>query len=230
MKRIRWIAATAALLLAGSGCLDHPQKEAKSLAYQRWYQTRAKMLCGVGKEHLRVGQLDRAKNKAQEALALAPESMDARMLLGTVYIEKGRYPRAVAELARAVQQQPKSARAVYLLAVALERADRLEEALTTYRRAYALDPRNVSALQAAGEVLVTLGRVEEARQFVEGYLGEAGDNPALLETAGRIAMMQRRYGEAASCFRKACDLEYGNVQYLEARLIALGQEAKRSSA
>jgi len=216
MKRTRWIAATAALLLAGTGCVDKTQQESKSLAYQRWYKTRAKMLYGVGKEHLRVGQLDRAKNKAREALSLDAENLHARMLLGKVHIEKGEYPQAVTELARTVQQQPKSDEAVYLLAVALERADRFEEALTNYRRAYALNPKNVSALQASAEVLVAMGRLEEAGRFIEGYLVEAGDSPAMSETAGRIAMMQKRYDRAAEHLRKACDLADGNVAYLEA--------------
>jgi len=216
MKRRLSLVAMTLVVLGISGCFDTPQQEAKTAAYQRWYQTRAKMLYGVGAEHLRVGQLDRARNKAQEALALDAQNMDARMLLGTVYIEKGQYPQAVAELARAVQQEPESAKAVYLLAVALEKAERFEEALANYRRAYALDTKNVSALQAAGEVLVTMGRVDDARRFIEGYLTEASDNPAMFEAAGRIAMMQEQYEKAADYFLKAYDLDSKTVQYLEA--------------
>lgn len=216
MKRVSLIAATIVLLLAAAGCFNRSKQEGKAVAYQRWYQTRATMLYGVGLEHLKVGQLDRAKNKAQEALALAPTHFDARMLLGKVYIEKGQYLQAVAELAKAVQQQPKSDQAVFLLAVALEKAERLEEALTNYRRAYALNTKNISAVQAAAEVLVAMGRAQEAYEFIQGYLGEFGEAPAMFETAGRLALMQKRYDKAATFFQKAYDLDYTNVQYLGA--------------
>lgn len=207
-----------AVLIAGLGlgCRDQSIRQSKSQAYQRWYHTRAQMLYGVGLEHWKVGQLDRARNKALEALALESDHVEARILLGKVYIEKGHYPAAVRELARACQLRPRSAEAMFLLAVALEKDTRYAEALQRYQRAYALDPKNVSAIQGAAEVMVLMGRVEQAQDFVEGYLADAPEHPGLFETAGRLAIMRRQYDRAARHFRQACDLNYENVAYVEA--------------
>lgn len=207
----RWI--LAALVIASlAGCVNKSRKQ----AYGRWYKTRAKMLYGVAKEHLRVGQLDKARNKAAEALTLAPKFSAAGILLSKVYIEQGHYDRAEAELTELRKRHPDSAEVVYLLGVALEKQGQLDRALVCYKQAHALDTSNLSAVAAGAEVLVALDRIEQAERYIADYLGQADGEPGLYELAGRIAVMRKQYPQAVKYFQKARDIDYDNPRYAEA--------------
>jgi len=211
----RWIAGTLIAAFLMGGC-QSTVKQTKEQASLRWQKTRAQMLYGVAVEHFRAGQLDRAQGKALEALALSPDSADARLLLGKIYIEQGYYALAANELRKTFSQLPRSAEAAYMLGVAQEKCGRLDEAMASYRKAHALDSSRHHAVMAAAEVLVAMGRVQEAQIYVEGYLGLASDEPGMFELAGRLAVMLNDYELGAKDYQQALDLDPKNNCYREA--------------
>jgi len=213
----RWIIA-ALVLGALTGCTA-TNEESRKEAFERWYHARAKVVCQLGKENLKVGQLDEAAKHARDALTLDPDYFEARVLLGKIHIERGEYNAAVTELERARQQVPDSMEVCYLLGVAQENSGRLEQALESYRRCRALDKTNVEAVVAAGEVLVRMERYAEAQKLLDEYLAESDGSPAIYELAGRMAMMQGRYEQAARYYVRAHDLDSENLRYAE----SLGQ-------
>lgn len=215
MKHTRWIAVSL-VLGALTGCGQQSVQEAKIEANKRWLHTRAQMQYGVAAEHLKVGQLDKARLKAMEALSLDENYTDARLLLGKVLIEQGQYGLARTELLKVCAAAPKSAEGAYVLGVAQEKEGRLEEALASYRRAYALDSTHVGAILAAAEVLVALGRTHEAHLHVESYLSAAPEDPGMSEIAGRLAMFRKDYPKAVVYFQQACDQEPKNLFYRDA--------------
>ena len=208
----RWALRLAVVTLALGGCGPNQRRIE---AYKRWYGTRARALFALAQEHLRVGQLDQARNKAQEALALDANLSGAAVLLAKVHIEQGHYKLGARQLEAVREKHPDNADVVYLLAVAWEKQGMLEKALDGYRSAHALQRENLACVTAAGEVLVAMGRLEEARVYVEGYLTEAPDEPALYELAGRLAMMCHDYPAAADRLGKACEIDYKNSKYAE---------------
>ena len=223
----RWIMALAVMAVVLGGC---GANERRVEAYKRWYGTRARALYGLAREHLRVGQLDKARNKTQEALALDAEFAPARILLGKIYIEQGLYKLGSEQLEAVRAKHPENPEAIYLLAVAWEKQGRLEEALAGYRRAHALQRENLSCVTAAGEVMVAMGRTAEAGRYIEGYLAEGVNEPALHELAGRVAMMNREYSKAADRLAKACEIDYKNARYAESLARALFLAGRHSEA
>ena len=206
--------AIAMVLGAFSGCtMLQPVPKARKESYQRWYSTRAQMLCSVAERHLKVGQLDQACSKARQAITLDKEFLNARVVLARIYIEQGHYEAAIAELTRVRQNRPNSAEVFYLLGVAQEKAGRLETALGHYNRAYALDNSRLDAVKAAAETLVAMGNVRKAQLHIESYLHQAGEDPGMYELAGRLAMMSKQYDKAADYYRQASDLDYKNIAY-----------------
>jgi len=210
MKRLILTVAVTVVVLCGCG-----ENERRVEAYDRWHRMRAKAVYRQAEEDLRVGQLDKARNKAREALALDAEYTDASVLLGRISIEQGEYKIAADTLEAVRDDYPENSEVNYLLAVAWEKQGRLDEALAGYRKAHALKRENFSCVTAAGEVLVAMGRVKEAETYVAGYLSEAPDDPALYELAGRLAMMTGDYAKAATRMAKACEIDYKNARYQE---------------
>jgi predicted Zn-dependent protease len=201
-----------------AGCQGQLPKvaDAKVEAAKRWNAARARMLYGVALEHFRVGQLDRATHKVLEAIALDGECLEARVLLSKLHIEEGRHARAREELAGVLDKAPQSPEAFYLLGVAQEKGGQLEEALASYRRAHALNEADVAPVVAAAEVLVAIGRIHDAQTYVDSYAPKAGDDAALCELGGRLAMMRRDYPKAAVYYQRAVDLDARNRRYAEA--------------
>jgi superkiller protein 3 len=188
------------------------------------------VLVGCAAEHLKVGQLSRARAKALEALTLDQQHLEARMLLSKVYIEEGHYGRAIAELEQARTQAPKSAEVVYLLGVAQEKAGKLDDALKSYRRAYVLDSTTLEPVKATAEVLVAMGRINEAQVHIDSYTAAAHNDPGMFELAGRLAMMRGQYTKAVGHYEQAHDLDHENLRYREALARAQFFAGKHSEA
>jgi tetratricopeptide (TPR) repeat protein len=214
----RWIvtagvAAGMAVVLAGCG---QPElKQSKQEAHARWQNARGRVAHNLAEEQFKNGQLDRALAKAQEAVSLAPEDGEARLLLGEIFIEQSRYLQAVPELQKACARLPKAFEPPFMLGVALERAGRLDDALVSYQKSLDVDPGNLNAVMAGAEVLVALGRVADARCIVDAYLGSAGQEPAMYELAGRLARMTDDPARASELFAQALDLDPANIRYRE---------------
>ncbi len=207
--------ATSIVLACLAGCGQKAAPDAKQQAYKRWYTLRADMMCGVGADHLKIGLLDKARKKAQEALALDAKYVPARILLGKICIEQGRYGAAIQHLDAAYQMNRQSAEAVYLLAVAQEKRNRFDEALKNYQEAYRLDSSTLDAVMAACEVMVAMGKTHEAQLYLDKYMAIGDNNPGMFELAGRLAMMAAEYPKAADFFEDACDLDLKNHPYKE---------------
>jgi len=84
--------------------------------------------------------LDRARELAQQALALDDASARAHRLLGRVLLWKGQYQQAIAEGERAIALDPNSADGRALLAEFLNFAGRAVEALERVEQAMRLNP------------------------------------------------------------------------------------------
>jgi len=76
MRRALLIAVVLGVL---TGC-QMPPDEAKIQANDRWQTARSRLLYGVAQEHLKSGQLDLACTKAQEALRLKEDFLEAHLL------------------------------------------------------------------------------------------------------------------------------------------------------
>jgi tetratricopeptide (TPR) repeat protein len=215
MKRL---IAVIVVVGALTGCQSNTSKQD---AHKQWFRARGQVLCELGNEHFKAGQLDDARGKALEALKLNDELDEARLLLGKVYLEQDRYLEAVNPLAAVTVHQPNLAEGWYLLAVAQERSDQPEQALASYTRACELDAANTDAILARGEVLVALGRIADARQAAESAFTAHRTDPGLYEQAGRLAMMQEDYKAAAAYFQQAGDLDCRNLRYQESQALAL---------
>ncbi len=203
------------ILVACAGCGQKSVPQATEEAYGRWYRTRAMILHGVARELFESGQLDKARSKILESLALDETYSQGRILLGKIYIEKGEFSLAVSELSRAHRELPKSSEVLFVLGVAQEKDGQLDDALISYRRCQALDGSNIEAVMAATEVLATQGRTRQARLYVESYFSIADGEAGIYELAGRLAMMEKDYEASASYYEQAHDLDFKNVRYVE---------------
>ncbi|MHC4934360.1 MAG: tetratricopeptide repeat protein, partial [Planctomycetota bacterium] len=111
-------------------------------------------LCGplvaAGAAQLEMGEFEGAQMTLEKAVAMAPRSPAAQLLLGRVRFRRADLAGAEEVLSIAVSQRPRDVRARLALAAVHEAQGKLEEALGGYRRVQSL-----------------------ARGFAQGYAGES---------------------------------------------------------
>ena len=224
----RWVLA-AIVLAATSGCKQADFNEEKAASQKRWFAARSKVLYRLAEDRFSMGQLDAAMSSARQAVALAADHHDAKLLVAKILIEQGKYTEAIRDLKQACQGKPDSAETFYLLGVAQEKGGRLAEALDSYERAQKIDPLDLASVKAQAEVLVAMGQAVQAQVYIDSFLPKAGEDPGIYELAGRLAAMNQDFGRAADCYRHACDLDYRNIRYAEALArsqVAAGRHAE----
>lgn len=117
------------------------------------------------------------------AVALAPQSGEARCNVGVVLQQLGRFPEALAAYDEAVRLQPANVTAHFNRGVVLRLANRLDEAAATFRLATALNPKMVEAHVNRGLVCLKLGRLHDALESLD---------KALALSPGRADLVQAR--------------------------------------
>jgi serine/threonine-protein kinase len=110
--------------------------------------------------------LDRAREDAEAAVALAPTLPEARLALA-IYYYRGRreYARALSELSIGLARQPDNADLLFMRGAILRRTGRFQEAAQDFALAAVLDPRSPFAALETAFTYMWLDRFAEAEVY-----------------------------------------------------------------
>jgi TolB-like protein/predicted negative regulator of RcsB-dependent stress response len=180
---------------------------------------------GGGGEDIQQLNTD-ARAQAEQALALAPDLVDAQLAIGNyALIGRSDYPAALAAFDAALKLRPNDADALASRGNVLAFQGHYAEALTAFQQALASDPRNSDLARVVGEEYQHLGRYTEAEaayqhalaldpnnteaqsRYPQAILLASGDVAAALTAVQgngaqsqrwrvRLLMYQRKYQEA----------------------------------
>jgi len=149
--------------------------------------------------------LDAAEHFA-EAVALRPDSAEARVDLGLAYVVISRDADAAPEFDEALRLDPLNARAHTQLGLLLIRDGQPKEALLHFETAVQLQPSDPAACRNLGRVLSLLGRYSEAVACDTQAVNLAPSAPAHTDLADALAR-SGRYDEAAAHYEAALQLD-----------------------
>jgi tetratricopeptide (TPR) repeat protein len=135
----------------------------------------------LGRNYMHLRDDRRSEEALRQALALAPERIPGRYLLGTVLFARAEknsqagataqaeplYQEAADHARRVLAQKPDHAGAYLLLGRSCDRLGRSVEAIAALNRAVACDPDLFEAYLFLGEALAKAGRPTEAKRHLE---------------------------------------------------------------
>lgn len=215
-RRLAKAGLMAAVIFGLCGCgVFNPEDSQRVEAYKRWHSARAHMAVGVGNEHLRTGELEKARAKAVEALTLDAEYVPGHLLLARVQLEAGEYAEAAEQLKRVEALASQNAQIPYLMGVAMENRGDYAAALECYQKARALDGVNDSYVQAMAECLVAMGRQRQALDLLEDRANKSNPGVELIALAGEVATMLDEHARAADYYQRCLDLSPGSLSLRE---------------
>lgn len=171
---------TSALLLAGLGGCSRDESTATLLAEAKQYQQK--------------GDQKAALIQLKNAVAKSPEDVEARLALGTLYVETGDPVSAEKELRKAVSLGGAAERVLPELARALQSQGKFKEALDELKPE--LVAKSAPLLALRGDALLAQGKQAEAKQSYEAALALQPNSGAALTGLARHALVNRD-GEAA---------------------------------
>ena len=156
---------------------------------------------------LLAGQNAEALTRARAALALAPDSLDARELLARVYQSQRRWAAAESIWTAAARRFPDNSTVPLQLAYAREQLGDLAGAERAVRDLLKREPDNSEALNSLGYLLADHHRnLEEAERLIARALGQQPENGAFLDSMGWVHFRLGRLAEARVELERAVDL------------------------
>ena len=159
-------------------------------------------------EALRVcGDLPRAWEAGQAALALEPNYPEARNNLGVIAFFRKEWREALVQFREAVRLRPGDARYLTHLGDAQRESGRLQEAAATYRRALALDANLPAAHANLGPLLLMIGEAEAAEEHCRRAVAIQPDWALAHMNLGRCLRELGRLDEAMDALEEAHRLE-----------------------
>jgi tetratricopeptide (TPR) repeat protein len=137
----------------------------------------------------------RAQATAYRAVALEPNSVDARYVRALLLMAMGRLDEAVSEIDYAARLDPLSAQVHSTYGRVLYRARRFEEARVRLERALELEPRNAGIYARLANVLEQVGRHDEALRVLD-KTGPQDPSASAVAARARILVRMGRTQDA----------------------------------
>jgi putative PEP-CTERM system TPR-repeat lipoprotein len=156
----------------------------------------------------------------KNALREAPDNLEARRLLGEIYLNQGRFPEAAKELERAHDMAP-SAETTILLGRALLGQDQSERALALVEEAKSAEPEQSRALALLrANALLSLERPADARQALAAEIDANPLNIDISLADAQISLAERDIEAAKIKVGRALEIDPESVQawMLDARI------------
>lgn len=166
-------------------------------------------------EAARLGQSGRLKEAAahcRQALAIAPDNVEALHLLGLVALQSGRPEDALRRFRAAVEIDGRFAPAHNHAGVALCALGRLDEGIASYRQAVGCAPNDPNAHHNLGVALLRAREHSEAIAVLERALELAPGNVEALNTLGNALRDLGELDRAAARYKKAAELAPGRAR------------------
>ena len=143
----------------------------------------------------------------EKALNLYPEFLDARLLLGTAYLDSKQWEKAERELKKTLEIDSKTAPAYFALGEAYRRQQKYVEAEKVLQDGLKLDPKSHQGHFTLGEIYFARGDIAKAGPEVGQALQLRPDFAEAYVLAGNLFLRARNAQNALEMFEQYLKLE-----------------------
>lgn len=185
MRRIALVIITTSLFI-GCGGPTKAGLEARANARNRMDSVNADLAAQQAKQQFEVGQLDKALETINAAIARYSANGHYHLLRGRILLEQHRLDSAFHALAEATVLTPDLAEPHYFLGVLHQRWGEDDEALESYKRAMQIDSTHPQYLLATAETHVALQQYDEAVEMLTTTNHEFQHHPSVASLLGQI--------------------------------------------
>lgn len=167
----------------------------------------------LGVAYRKVGDLDRAMEHLEQALAIRP-SARIYTAMAAIDIQKGDFDRAIDRCRKAALLDPRDPEPLYGLALAFAEKHDQAQAFSLYEQTLSLEPKHVAAHNNIAAMYLERGDLAKALEHYEAALHF---DPFFEQAAYNLGIVYERLGhtaDAAHSFARAAEIEGDTVDVL----------------
>jgi len=138
-------------------------------------------------EYAQQGQINKAMEENEKALALDPHDVSVRNTLAMIYFKQGRYNEALKIFLEIVKEKPDFGMAYANMGLVYGELDNMDAAVNAFQMATRIDPTLVGPLWNLGNIYLAKGRPKEAAASYQAALRLAPQNAQLLKLYEKAA-------------------------------------------
>jgi len=190
---------------------------------------------GLADLYFRIGRVQDAEATARGLLKTSPDDIDAHKLLGRIYLRQlgegengvssssppdNVLDQAIAEFEKIVALQPKSVEDRMVLGQLYTVKHQPEKAEEQFKMAQAIEPESEDVVLNLSRLYAESGDLQHAAKAIEA-VPEDGRTPKMELTLGALYDQMKQPKDAIAAYKRAEDLEPGDLQTMDALAQAL---------
>ena len=197
--------------------------------FERYIEQRPKNAWGhymLGLSAWKSGDLAKAEQALEQALAIDPDHVKSLVNLSRVFIEQKKHDEAIDRLTRAAELEPDSMQVRRLLGRTYRAQGRTDEAIAAYQKAIEVNDLDAWSMNNLGLLLLETQRADEALPLFAKAVEVRPSVPAFHNNLGMALEHTGRFLAAATAYKEALATDPG---YAKARKNLARVEAVKSS-
>jgi len=160
----------------------------------------------LGIIRVRLGKPEEAKEAWLKAIQISPQSVDAHLALGKLYLDTNNLNDATQEFQTALKLGDFHGRAQYGLALALIGESKFQTALPHLQAAVEADPNDAERLFTLTATQFQLKQTDQARRNLDRLEKLAAHDPWALSRIGKMLLSHKMPREAEADFERSAEL------------------------
>lgn len=165
----------------------------------------------LGILHADQGDLDKAQESFEKAIAIDKRHGPSHYFLGKLMVLRGNVDGAIKETEKALEAAPGNVMAHAQLGELYIAKGRPSDALTHWQKVLELDPSNLQALHNLGALSTDAQKHKEALEYLLRAERLGSENPGLFYNMGICYYATKETDRAVSALEKSVELEPDNV-------------------
>jgi Flp pilus assembly protein TadD/predicted aspartyl protease len=156
----------------------------------------------AGHDAMRRGRYEEAAERFEKAVAIAPDSAEARLGLSWAYLKQRKFLPSVEQAVKVLDRAPDNPRANALVGTVLMRVGILPDAAAAFKRSLAANAEEPLALAGLAELDLYAGNLGESLRRAREAVSRSPREADFLYLLGQTAARQERFEEAASAYEQ----------------------------
>ena len=152
-------------------------------------------------------KIDQAENSIKDVLNRDPSVLEARYILGNIYIKQGKYEEAIEEYKKALSVDPDYDEAIFGMALAYKKYGKMEEAIVGFKRLIDIDPKDTKPFFHLGDIYAERGEIDEAISHLKSAVALDPEAPVYHNNLGALYLKKSMYNEAEKEIQIALSFE-----------------------
>lgn len=180
----------------------------------------AAQYAAMGAAQLEAGNLQAARENAQQAIIARDDVADYFVLLGRIELQDGKLPSAFNAFSRALDLQTDNLEILQAIAELGLQVGRLNEAEEAADRMLLLFPGALRAMLVKGFLAIDAGRLEDAERYANEILAQNPNDEGGVILSARLLALQGNFDSAVDTVTRARDV-LGDSEALNATLLEI---------